>query len=334
MGRSLYYALGGGLGHLSRARAVLGCLNQNALVISSSPHAGDPILTQGLDVLPVPGEIRSHPDRLGPWLAELIRQTEPASFFLDSFPLGISGELGEIAFPPEVRIHHLARRLRWEEYAPLIRGVAPRLDLVYLLEPLEAAHLAWLQVHGRRLLPLRLSYPAVTETPALAQARQRLAALQPPHWLVVHAGPENEIRELLAYAMEMAGMEGIRPSLVLIAPSEAAAHSRWPEGVLHLPFHPARLLFPLAQRLITAGGFNIMQETIPWRGLHRVLPMPRRFDDQFARVALCRPARAIGPDEVQPDRDEAVGNRALAENGCFSFFYGEQCLTRKSIVLL
>lgn len=324
MGRSLYYALGGGLGHLTRARAVLEVLKQDALLISSSPHAEDPTLTQGLDVLPVPREIRSHPDRLGLWLAELIRQTKPASFFLDSFPLGIVGELGKIAFPPELPIHHLARRLRWEEYIPLIRGVAPRLDLVYLLEPLEAAHLTWLRTHGRRLLPLRLGYPAATETAALAQAWQRLTALQPPRWLVVHAGPENEIRELLAYAMEMAEMEGISPSLVLITPGEIFNPTAWPEGVLRLSIYPARAVFPLAQRLITAGGFNIMQETIPWRGLHRVLPMPRRFDDQHARVALRHPAQAIEPNEVQPDRNEAVGNRASAENGSLSFFPGEQ----------
>ena len=52
----LYYALGGGLGHLVRARAVLYTLGvaERAVLVTASPFAADARVVGGLPVVRVP----------------------------------------------------------------------------------------------------------------------------------------------------------------------------------------------------------------------------------------------------------------------------------------
>lgn len=277
--RSLYYALGGGLGHLTRARAALAALGESSRVLCASPHAGR---FRDLDLLPVPPAARS-PAAFRPWLENLLQALRPRDLYLDSFPAGLFGELCGLRLPRGLRLHCLARRLDWTAYRRRLDGAPPPLERVWLLEPLADEHLAWLREHAAGMAPLALHYPADKQPdhPALLPC---LAELAPPRWLVVHSGPAEEIRELLGYARDMAAAEGVAPRLVLIAPAPAQC----PQGVLHLPLFPARSAFPLAQRIVTACGFNLMQETAPYRDRHRFLPLPRALDDQYARARLAR----------------------------------------------
>ena len=279
MGMDLYYALGGGLGHLTRARAALATLHAQARVLTVSPHAADPMLTRGLDLLQVPDRAAEDPRGFRPWLHGLLWRERPARLYLDCFPAGLFGELCGLPLPPGLELHHLARLLRWDAYARLLQGEAPRMHRIHMLEPLAADHVRWLAAHGLVPETLQLRDPGLT-TPAMAC--ERLAALAVPRWLIVHSGPQGEIRELVAYARDMAAMEGEHPRLVLVAPLAMAAAA---DGCLHIPAYPARGLFPLAQRIITACGFNTMRETESFRAIHRFLPMPRRFDDQHTRAA-------------------------------------------------
>ena len=94
--------------------------------------------------------------------------------------------------------------------------------------------------------------------------------------------------ELVAYARELRAAEateGGDPQLVVIAPHQP---TELPGDILQLDVYPATHLFSLADRLITACGFNVMRETIPHRDRHRFLPFERRFDDQFLRAARRR----------------------------------------------
>ena len=77
------------------------------------------------------------------------------------------------------------------------------------------------------------------------------------------------------------------PHLVLVVPQALDCVE---PGVMRLHAYPARYLFPLAERIVTACGFNAMAETAPYRPIHRFLPMPRALDDQHARAARVRGA--------------------------------------------
>jgi hypothetical protein len=65
-----------------------------------------------------------------------------------------------------------------------------------------------------------------------------------------------------------------------------------PAGVTRIDAHPATHLYPTAEGIVTAAGFNVMLETEPYRERHHVIPFPRRFDDQFLRAARRRDATA------------------------------------------
>ncbi len=278
-GGDLYYALGGGLGHLTRARRVMATLGIRARVVCRSPHACDQQVVQGLELLQVPDEAAEGCAAFARWFEEVLWEYRPQRLYLDCFPVGLFGELSDIPLPPELDIHHLARLLRWENYLPLIGEKPPRLRHVHLLEPLHPAHRQWLERHSDGIGLLNLPAGDVGQS---GQPPAEFLAAAGPRWLVVHSGPTGEIDELLAYARESAAVEGVTPDLLLVSPEYRGEGAR---DVIHLPLYPAFSLFPLADRIVSACGFNIMQETAPYRFKHRFVPMHRRFDDQFARAA-------------------------------------------------
>lgn len=288
MGADLYYALGGGRGHLTRAGAVLATLGVRARVLAPAQHAQDPESGLGLDLLALPAD--RTPENLGAWLGRLLWDQRPRRLWLDSFPCGLFGELCGLPLPPGLEIHYLARLLRWDRYTLRIQGAPPPLARVHLLEPLHPDHADWLARRGAQTTELRLEAPDV---PPPTAAIARLAAVAPPRWLVVHAGPADEVRELVDYARDLAAAEGLSPTLVLIAPRTLPCPD---PHVLRLPATPARALYPLAERIVTACGFNTMSETLPYRHRHRFLPMDRALDDQYARAARRRALEAGGPE--------------------------------------
>jgi hypothetical protein len=284
LGRDLYYALGGGLGHLTRARAVLGTLGASASVLVSSPLARDPDVRAGLDLIHLPDNLPPAAGVLAAWLEALLRELRPRRLYLDSFPGGILGELCQVELPPGIEVHYLARLLRWNKYAQRVQGPLPRLHGVHLLEPLHPDHTDWLCQLGFEPTPLALTQP---DLPPPRDALARFAAVSRPRWLIVHSGPAKEIDELLRFARSMARADGVTPSLVAVVPLSLDWHN---PDVLRLHAHPARGLYPLADRIVTACGFNAMAETEPFRSIHRFIPMPRPLDDQFERAARM-PAR-------------------------------------------
>ena len=290
----LYYAMGGGLGHLARARAVAHTLGlrdrERVTLVTASPHARDPRVVAGFDVLHAPLDLAGNRVEFQGWLRAAFDQLRPSAIYVDTFPAGIIGELAGLPFPEGVPLYHLARLLRWPEYEGQLVGIPsvyPAYATSYLLEPLAEEHKAFLRERSREIRPLELEDPPA---PA-ADVPEQLAELRRagrPVWMILHSGPRSEIMELVAYAGELRAAEaagGDDPQLVVIAPQQS---TELPEGILQLDVYPARRLFPLADRLITACGFNVMREMIPYRDRHRFLPFERRFDDQFLRAARRR----------------------------------------------
>ncbi len=288
---TLYYAMGGGLGHLTRARAVLHTLRvkEPVTLLTASPFADDPRVVGEAAVVRVPAGLEVDPFGYRAWLIETMGRLRPDAIYLDAFPAGLLGELCDFPFPSGVPIYHLARILRLPEYRRQLQGhgTMPRMARSYVLEPLSAEHAEWLRGLSDEVLPLTLSDP-----PAPSQTGQEPTSIDEerrPMWLVVHSGPAAEVAELLSYAAEQARMEGVDPRLVRIAPRPPfLAHAPGPEKDPHLislDVYPAEPLFRRADRIITGCGFNTMRQAAPFALRHRYLPFPRRFDDQYLRAA-------------------------------------------------
>ena len=189
-----------------------------------------------------------------PRITDGIRTITSANFpdyeriIVDAFPCGILGELRDIDIPMD----YVARLLQWDAYAAATGAVMPHFETTYVVEPLTHA------VDSNRIIELDLREPPCE-------------AAEEDFWLVAHSGSDDEVQHLAAHARELQQIEGIDAPIVI-----------------------ARRTFPLAPmlaraaRIVSAAGFNIMLETEAWARKHEVVPLPRRFDDQFTRAARRR----------------------------------------------
>lgn len=271
----VYYAMGGGLGHLARARAVLYTLGYTGRVtlISASAYARDSRVVGDWEVALVPPSLEHDPHAFACWVDVTLTAARAECLCVDVFPAGILGEL-VVLRATGIAHWHVARRLRWSQYNTRLAGAALKFERTFLLEPLEHAHEAYLRSHSRSVERLCLRDPPCEPAPMPLTAAA--------HWLVVHSGPAAEVEALVAYAAELRAREDARVELWVLTPEQALA--RLPAQTYVKDVYPARRHFAAADRIISAAGFNMMRQCAPYRAKHTVLPMPRRYDDQFERT--------------------------------------------------
>jgi hypothetical protein len=266
-----YYAMGGGLGHLVRARAVLHTLGleANGHVLSASAHVRDPRVLGPLGAEVPPPDCGGNAEALADWLERTLHRLAPEVLFVDVFPGGVLGELSRPLWPAGTRLGYVGRLLRWPAYARRLRAPLPRFDIAYLVEPLHDDHALAVRAASAETMELRLTDPPMPEPPPLAENT----------WVVLHSGPPEELRQLVAYAQDIQGSEGISAPIQVVGPSPTSGT---------LPCFPAAGYFARAARMVTACGFNIMRQSAGARTRHHFLPLPRPLDDQFARAARRR----------------------------------------------
>jgi hypothetical protein len=265
--RLLAYALGGGLGPVSRTRAVLAATGWDGEVaVLAAPGAER--AAGGLELL-VPGfDDAAEPAALGRWVGRAIAEREPEVLLVDAFPGGVLGELCGLAALDGLQLRHVARLLRWGVYARRCEAPLPRYDRVHVVEPLHPAHTRALARLSDGIAPLAL--PPPPDPPAAG------AGPGAP-WLVVHTGPAREVRALARIADERRG----DAPLHVVAPIRVGD---LPAGAERIDAVPAAPLYAGAAGIVTAAGFNTVRELAPHRERHVCVPFERRLDDQRARA--------------------------------------------------
>jgi hypothetical protein len=170
----VYYARGGGLGHLTRARAFLHTLGrQDAVIVADQRDAR------------VTGDI------------PVVSEIPPGDLILDTFPAGLFGEIeGGV-------VDYVARYVRWDRYA--LPADPPRIRRAYILEPLHPEQEQYVLSHASAVEPLELHDPPPVGQP--------LPDLPPKYVLVAHSDP-GEREELLAYARDVCREEGVTDPIV------------------------------------------------------------------------------------------------------------------------
>jgi len=287
----LLYALGGGLGHLTRARRVLEALGLDgeAALLTASRYARDPRVTGGVPVIEVPPRLGRDRTAFRRWLSATLREVAPDELIVDTFPAGILGELSGLELPPSRLV---ARHLRWPAYRRRLAGPLPRYETAYLIESLATPHCDALSAIAQRLepLPLPLALPAArADTPG-----------EPlhdgPHAVVVHSGPADELDELIELAYEH--RSATAAARVVVVSPDAPAHM--PRGTVWRDVYPVVPHLPHAELVLTAAGWGAMHDTASVRDRHRFVPFPRALDDQFARARAARFARARAARHAPP----------------------------------
>lgn len=279
------YAMGQGLGHLTRIRAAvhtMGVADDDVLLLTDSPHARDKRVVGGMQAESPPVGSFDRPPVLAAWVGSMLNEAGPDELWIDAFPAGIRGEL-DASLQPSATTVHLARLLQWSKYAERMPARPLRFDRTHLLEEIEDGHRATLDALSTTVSPLTLHEPAST---ADLLALATLEELPAPRWLIAHAGPEDELLELVAYAQDLADADGVSASLVVAAPNPIG-------GLPTIDTYPVWPLFEHVDRVITGAGFNSMRQaaTLGLGDRHRFVPFPRRHDDQFERARRARATR-------------------------------------------
>lgn len=173
-----YYANGGGLGHLTRARAFIYTmgLERQAAIVADSPFASDRRVVGDIPITTLP----------------------KGDLVLDTFPAGLFGEIeGGVA-------DYVARYVRWDRYKLPLNP--PRIGRAYILEPLHPDQERYVRKHaGTVIEDLELHDPPCF--------MHEVIDLPARYVLVVHS-QAAERDELLSYAREVCREEGIDDPII------------------------------------------------------------------------------------------------------------------------
>lgn len=277
--RIAWYALGGGLGHLNRALAVLRHLrplvpDAGVLLLTSSayPHLA---MAAGVPVMRVPGaaEAAQFPKgAVGALVAAMLARLAPLDLLVvDTFADGLHLELG-----PEVLDLAARRALIWREggVEPDASPAWPRYDLVLSPTPAspraDARPVGW--ILNRR------------PDEALDRADARRALGLPvdgerPLVLGLHAGEPGEVAGFFDQVRAGCAVLGRPHDVRLATPLPLPGF----EGLVH-PY-PAAEVLPAVDLLVCGAGYNSAAESAAFGVRTLFRPFARSHDDQGARAA-------------------------------------------------
>ena len=253
----LYYARGGGHGHVLRGLAVLSRLGRGTLV--GPPALAEWAAALGVDYVSLPDESARD------WFASI---PAPALLVVDVFPRGVVAELTPLLErAPAAWL--VARRVREDYYRhpPVRAAIESRYARVLWCEAPPPA-LAGLAVRQSRVPPVLLRPPALDRT----DARRRLGVAPGERLILALGSGEPERQRLLC---RLLGKIAARQRAALRFVSSELA-----------PAPPVVALFPAAAWLaaadvvVTAAGYHAVHETA-LAGVPTVLvPQARGYDDQ------------------------------------------------------
>ncbi len=320
-GGVFYYALGGGLGHLTRAEAIHRAFRRRSnepFVVLDNCRVAARVTSPRLVL-----EDRPDSSALAALISALLSSLKPKALVVDAFPAGILGELASLLGQTEPVKLAVVRRLRaeWVERWNLTELVPRAYHRVLYVEP--GSELPGLEPlpSARRVPPVLVREP--DEVLSRKEARRILDI--PDETLAVAA----VVSELTPAAQGLL-------SAAARAAERATAGAAWFRVVSPQPvarFAEQRLEhFPLMEWMrafdvvVGGSGYHLCHETDALGVPAVLVPQVRRYDDQFARAAgrrvasspealeqeICRIARERRSDSAEnpPGRPSGAGEAA------------------------
>lgn len=299
----LYYALGAGLGHLTRARAVLHTLglDHDAAILTNSRFADNQAVSPNFPALITVATSSNSSESIDvDVILQTIHELRPTELFIDAFPCGLYGELTteNLGALGQLPVTYIGRLIRWQRYAGRITLQPVRFQRSIILEELSPEHEKFVNDFSLRIERLKeLTDPPPESDPGCNDVFDELASRH--FWLIFHSGPEHEIEELVAYAEDMRRIEHNRAALLIVTPGPFTPTASLPDNCRFACSYPIdKKLLERAERIITACGFNTMRQLEPFAGKHYFLPFERHFDDQHTRAARTAAVRRISRAQV------------------------------------
>ena len=304
----LYYAMGGGLGHLSRSLAILQelpkTLREQVRLLASSRHAALVRPSSPCPVDIVAGEILTSQRQYRCFLENYLQCYQIGVLVLDSFPFGIVGEWLDVGLSlPRLLI---ARSLKWRTYQERIDhrdGLFPQHALI--LEMLSEEYFRRLEQESLlTFLNAPIALWPWKESPSdgvVLRCRQTpLQVGDDASVLIVHSGNERERRVLRQIARQKRPLEKI--------------DEIFPECGIY----PAERTIGRYKTVVAAAGYNMVAIASQAPPDQRFIlhPFPRRFDDQFLRLQRYQhqqwPQLQASPKAVEGSEGKSCGREQAA----------------------
>lgn len=274
----LFYSIGGGLGHLTRFSSVIRSLkiDEPVTLVASSPFARDPRVVDSKHrvIIPPFWAARSK-ESLTEWFQKLIDEEKPEEVYIDAFPAGILGELNQVFFADSTRLFTLARILKWNVYAERIPNFRLAYEKAFVLEPLAHEHMEFLHANAKQVEELKLLVPVL---------RPEIPPTNDNTWLLIHSGPDPELKMLLKQVEKDAAQQKDCPEIIIVYPGKRPDFVSLDYKFINL--YPAFEMFETAGRVYSGAGFNMIHQMLNYQNRHHVMPFERILDNQFARVEL------------------------------------------------
>ncbi len=291
----LYYACGGGLGHVTRAAAILRQLppsiTAQVLTTVATPY---PLQLEGIPY----HYLVEHefPDNA----LQYLQHSSQKVLVLDVFPFGLRGELRDILSLLPGKKVFIYRHVR-AEYRAIIDSALPLFDLVIQAETADPALLR----PAIDCQPILLRDE--TELLSRAQAREILQATGDiPVVLGVSTGEREWTESFFAVLRKAVRRTGTGAQVALAAPGYA--------GVGAVTYYPLLELLPGVDVVVGAGGYNLYQETRACGVPGIFLPQPRTVDEQEWRVRNSPTASC--PEELEARLREALATSQPQRHFC------------------
>ncbi len=278
----LYYAPGSGLGHFTRATAVLHTLkipfSQVVLVTSTTikppKNSFDKSFNFSLSALKNPGFQNE--------LKNIIKKYHITTVFADTFPFGLFGELKKI-FGLGLNFFYVVRLLKWEKYLSDTFFTDKKIfEKALITEKIYAEHRSDLRKISKKTEFLPLSYP---------QTEAGNLSADTDFWLVVHSQPLSEVKILLDYALMVKNTRNFKGEIIVSTFAKTDKKIREFYGQKNVRFIKKYEIwnwYPKAEKIFTAAGFNSVKQTAPFRDKTNYLAFYRQYDDQFFRLKELR----------------------------------------------
>ncbi len=281
----IYYATGGGLGHLARTSAFFYTqkhLNpREFILLTASPHTSIGLLPDFHKVVQIPSIFQTDIAAYTVFLRKLVEDYKIEKIYLDAFPAGILGEWIDFFTDSALDFFYIARLLNWSNYLPLLSLASVRFEKTFMVENLLPSHQAFVQQCSKAMYHISLAYPPQTLTTDTQKGIDKAKKQGKAIWLVIHSEPADEVSTLLEYAQATAKLRKQSPFFYLISQVRL---KNLPSSVLQIDALPSEALFEQAELIFSACGFNLMQQLLPYRYKHFFLPFERRYDLQFERA--------------------------------------------------
>ncbi len=287
----VYHAFGGGMGHATRAAAILRQLRRlgyESLLALTNARLPLPFEREGIPFLHFTDNA---PDVLRVQVPQAIVALAPQVLVVDVFPHGIVGELTDVLASLSCRKVLVYRHVQ-EPFAAQAREAMSHFDCALLAEE----------------PPTPLPCPAVPCCPLLlrnadellprAAAKTRLGVAE-DETVVLGVSSESEEWTEDFFALLDKIWRRLKPQAQLRFAALPSPPAPLPQGgrgefVSHYPLIE---LFNGVDVVVGASGYHLFHEAQACGVEAIFLPQPRRYDDQFWRARNARVAR--GPEELE-----------------------------------